>query len=142
MTEVEAIAARIGASGPIRLLINDRWYKAQAPEDVAMPFCVWLESSTEEQRYLNGPTALASATIDIDIVDRMAGLADDIAKQIRLITHGRDAVVDGQAVGEMTITSTDRNIIPPSNAGEVAIYNVSISIEIWFEQSVIAAAKI
>ena len=154
MTTVEQIATRIGGCAPVRAIGGDRWFKAQAPEDVrkqfdhhvarrtGMPFVVWLETETDEFRHLRGPTGIAMARLEIEVFGEPHGLTDDLVTQIRLVSHGRTAIVKGKRVNEMTITSTSRNVIRPSDGSEVGVYNVSIDLEIWFERSTVAAATI
>lgn len=88
MTLEEAVVAHLHAAAAVRELVGKRIYPGAAPEASTQPFIVFSEAARQDVRSTDGPSGLASTTLQFDCWAARKLDASAIADRLRSSLEG------------------------------------------------------
>lgn len=69
-------------------LLAGRIYPVIAPASAALPFATWRRVSVQREMTLNGPAAMPTVTLSVDIFGETYAAVREIADRCRTVLHG------------------------------------------------------
>ena len=121
-------------------LVGSRLFPGQARAGIPFPFVTFIQTGSEPQFHTTGESGLIQADFQFDIWSDESVQARQLARQFRLAASGylrkKPLVSNEPSVDWMQVSSQRETMIPPGDGSEVAIYNVSLDIDLWYRDTV------
>lgn len=83
MSAAKAMRARLVGDSTLTGLIAQRIYPGKAPQDPTLPYVVYSRISTTRTSTLGGPTRVAEARMQLDIIATSQASAEQVANAVR-----------------------------------------------------------